>query len=234
MYWAPVRAVRAACFVATAFAVACGRSDAARGASVLTVSVASSLARPVRIALDSFAVEARVTIEQENGGSLELVRRLTELGRVPDLLLLADADLMAQLVVPAHATWQANFARNRLVIAYADRSRYAADLTLTTWRDILARPDVDVARADPVRAPVGYRTLLAWQLAARVTGDRVLPARLAARAPPRNLRASEAEVVTLVQAGEVDYAWTYESTARAAGLTFDERRIDQNCWGSRI
>lgn len=218
MYWPTERALRAPCLALMAAVAACGTGDRARAPTVLAVSVASSLAKPVRAALDSFAAGARVEIQQENGGSLELIRRITELGRIPDLLLLADADLMAQLVVPAHASWQANFARNRLVIAYSERSRHAAALTAATWRDVLTRPDVEVARADPDRAPVGYRTLLAWQLAARVFGDSGLPARLAARAPPRNLRASEAEVVALVQAGEVDYAWTYESTARAAGL----------------
>ena len=218
MLWPTVRARRAPCFVLLTVAVACGARDTDRGTAVLAVSVASSLARPVRTALDSFAAGAGVTIQQESGGSLDLVRRITDLGRVPDLLLLADADLMVQLVVPAHAAWHATFARNRLVIAYSDRSRHAADLTVATWRDVLTRADVDVARADPARAPVGYRTLLAWQLAARALGDSGLPARLVARAPSRNLRPSEAEVVALVQAGEVDYAWTYESTARAAGL----------------
>lgn len=171
---------------------------------------ASSLARPLQAALEGQNVRLVV------GGSLDLARRVTELGETPDLLVLADEDVMRSLLMPEHVPGYARFARNRLVVAYGQRSRVkAAD---STWQDVLTRTDVEIARADPARAPAGYRTLLAWQLAERRLGVPGLARRFADAAPLRNVRGSEAEVIALVESGSVDLAWVYESSAKAAGL----------------
>lgn len=177
--------------------------------------VAASLATPLRVALDSFARAQGIRVEWESGASLELARRVTELGRTPELLALADAELIPRLLVPRAAGWHARFASARVVVAWRPGTTPVDSIT---WPARLAAPDVDVARADPGRAPIGYRTLLAWQLAARDFGDATLPAKLLARAPERSLRPSEAEVVALLRSGAVDYAWLYESSARNAKL----------------
>ena len=44
-------------------------------------------AAPRRRALDSFARRTGAVVQQENGASLELARRITELGRVPDVIV---------------------------------------------------------------------------------------------------------------------------------------------------
>lgn len=184
----------------------------------LVVYAAASLARPVEQALaaweDSTAIPARVVL----GGSLDIARRVTELDETPDVVVLADEEVMRSLVVPEHATWYARFAGNRLVVAFADRSRRAREITGQNWPDILTATDVEVARADPARAPVGYRTLMAWELAERRLGLRGLSRKLAANSPERNVRANEAEVLALVASGSADYAWVYESSAKAAGM----------------
>jgi molybdate/tungstate transport system substrate-binding protein len=187
-------------------------------AEELVVFAAASLARPVEQALrawrDSSGLAARVVL----GGSLDLARRITELREEPDIVILADEEIMTSLVVPVHATWYARFAGNKLVIAFTDQSRHADRLTEQNWPDILASEGVEVARADPARAPVGYRTLMAWELAARRMNLPRLPERLLSNSPERNVRANEAEVLALVSTGSADYAWVYESSARAAGL----------------
>jgi molybdate/tungstate transport system substrate-binding protein len=59
---------------------------------------------------------------------------------------------------------------------------------------------------------------MVWQLAERAYGEPGLAARLLAASPARNVRPKEADLVGLLQAGEMDYIWSYESMARAAGL----------------
>lgn len=184
----------------------------------LVVFNAGSLARPLRAALDTFARREGVRVEQESAGSLESARKLTELGKIPDLIALADADVFPGYLAPEHVDAYVHFARNRMVVAYTPRSRYAAQLSPATWMDVLSRADVEVGRSDPELDPNGYRTLMAWQLAARARGDSTLVARLAARAPARNVRSKEADLVGLLEAGELDYIWSYESMARALGF----------------
>jgi molybdate/tungstate transport system substrate-binding protein len=82
------------------------------------------------------------------------------------------------------------------------------------------RDRVEVGRSDPDLDPAGYRTLLVHQLAERHYGERGLAARLLAAAPQRNVRPKEVELTGLLQAGELDYIWTYESVAQAAGLRY--------------
>lgn len=195
--------------------------DAGRpAAGPLVVYNAGSLARPMRAALDSFARREGVTAEQESAGSLETARKLTELGRVPDVIALADAEVFPQLLVPSQTTWYVHFARNRMVIAYTPRSRGASEIAADNWWRILQRPGVEVGRADPSLDPNGYRTLLTLQLAERYYEQRGLAARLLAAAPERNVRPKEADLVGLLQAGELDYIWSYESLAQAAGLSY--------------
>ncbi|MFL5576699.1 MAG: extracellular solute-binding protein, partial [Gemmatimonadaceae bacterium] len=177
----------------------------------------------MRAALDSFAARkgregTRVAVEQESAGSLETARKLTELGRVPDVIALADAEVFPQLLVPSHVAWYVDFARNRMVIAYTPRSRGAGEITPENWWRVLQRPGVEVGRADPNLDPNGYRTLLTLQLAERFYGQPGLAARLLAASPARNVRPKEADLVGLLQAGELDYVWSYESIAQAAGL----------------
>ncbi len=209
---------RTACaLMLAAAAAACGGSDAD---GPLVVFNAGSLARPMRAALDSFARREGVDVAQESAGSLESARKLTELGKIPDVIALADAEVFPRYLMPAHVGAYVEFARNRMVIAYTDRSKYADAMVPGTWWQVLRRDDVEVGRADPQLDPNGYRTLLVWQLAERHYRERGLEADLRANSPPRNVRPKEADLVGLLQAGEFDYIWSYESMARAAGLRY--------------
>ena len=186
----------------------------------IVVFNAGSLAVPLRAAFDSFAARTGHRFAQENAGSLETARKLSELGKIPDVIALADYEVFPQLLMPAHVTWYAQFARNRMVIAFTDRSHFANEITGENWWEVLQRPGVEVGRADPNQDPNGYRTLLVWQLAERHYRRPGLESALERTAPPRNVRPKEADLVALLQAGELDYIWSYESIAQAAGLRF--------------
>jgi len=216
--------------LAVSSAAACGPSDAGRRDSAagrgrdadgpLEVLAAGSLARPLRAALDSFTARTGIPYTLEAAGSLELARRLTDLGKTADLVALADEEVFPRFLIPSHVSWYARFARNRLVLAHAPRARALGEASGDGWRTVLPREEVEVGRADPDLDPAGYRTLMLFQLAEEWYDEPGLARRLEASSPRRHVRPKSAELVALLQAGELDYAWMYESTARGARLPF--------------
>jgi molybdate/tungstate transport system substrate-binding protein len=203
------------------FAAAACTPDAGSGAEdAIVVFNAGSLARPLRAALDTFAAQAHVRVEQENAGSLETARKLTELHRIPDLIGVADYQVFPQVLMPNHVTWYAQFARNRMVLAYTDRSLHAADIDSTNWWRILSAADVRVGRADPNLDPNGYRTPIVLQLAERHYHVPGIADRLLTNSPTHVIRPKEVDLMALLQAGELDYVWSYESVAQATGLKY--------------
>lgn len=209
------------------FALACSEGNDRAAANVgdegpLVVFNAGSLARPLRAALDTFQVREGVRFEQEQAGSLETARKLTELGRVPDVIALADHEIFPQLLVPEHASWYARFARNRMVLAHTPRSLHVASITPDNWWQIVLRPNVETGHSDPNLDPAGYRALLVMQLAERYYRQPGLADRLKRAIPARNIRPKEIDLVGLLETGELDYAFEYESVARGASLGFVE------------
>jgi molybdate/tungstate transport system substrate-binding protein len=206
--------------------LACARGDdsgtntSARDDGPLVVFNAGSLARPIRAALDTFAVREGVRFEQEQAGSLETARKVTELGRVPDVIALADYEIFPQLLVPEHTSWYARFARNRMVLAHTHRSRHANEITPANWWQVILRPGVETGHSDPNLDPAGYRSLLVMQLAERYYRQPGLAARLRRAVPARNVRPKEIDLVALLETAELDYAFEYESVARGASLSF--------------
>ena len=204
--------------VAAAASMACDRPEGRRTASgkdTVVVFIAASLTNAIRPQLDSFSASTGVTVLTESGGSMEHVRKLTELHRIPDLLLLADDEVFPKYLVPNYTTWWADFARNRMVVAYTDRSAGAAEIDESNWFRVVTRPGFEVGRADPNLAPVGYRTLSLFLLAELRYLQPGLAKRLAENAPARNVRGNAAELAALLAAGELDYIYEYESVARS-------------------
>ncbi|MDZ7629995.1 MAG: extracellular solute-binding protein [Gemmatimonadaceae bacterium] len=189
-------------------------------APTLTVFAAGSLARPLRAALDSIVVSGGPRVQLEVMGSREMLRAVTSLGRTPDLLVTADADELEAQLMPTHVSRSTTFARNRVVLALSPRSPRAAGITTANWTERLSEPLLRVARADPRRAPLGYRTQLVWRLAEIETSRAGLAGRLAASAPAALLRGNEADLAALLETGNADAAWCYESLARAMNLSF--------------
>ncbi len=211
---------RALAAASLGLAAACAPDGAARPDGPLVIYNAASVTGPLRAVLDSFALRTGTRYVQEGAASLELVRRVTELQSTPDVLVLADPELFTTLLEPRFVSWHALFGRNRIVLAYTPRSRGAAEIGRGAWWEVLGRPGVQVGRADPNTDPSGYRTLLVWQLAGRYYHVPDMEARMLRAAPPRNVRPREADQVALLQAGELDYIWTYESLAALMALPY--------------
>lgn len=187
--------------------------------SPITIFAAASLARPLKTLTDSFQRDSRIPALVEIGGSLEHARKLTDLGRVPDVIMLVDDDVMASLV-PAHLRWYVRFATNRLGVAYNDRSAHADSIAEGNWWRVLATKGVRVGRADAKVAPAGKHAL---NLIERVdayysrdgAGDSIM-----ARALQQYVRPNATELAALLETGEVDYIIEYESVARQYGFRF--------------
>jgi molybdate/tungstate transport system substrate-binding protein len=199
---------------------ACAPVDDRAEGGPIVVYTAGSLARPIRAALDSFSASTGVRYQLESAGSLETARKLTELGKIPDLIALADEDVFPKLLVPDFVSWYVRFAENRIVLAYSDRSRFASEIDSTNWYTVLQREGIETGRSNPDLDPSGYRTLMVFQLAEQYYNRPGLAASLEAAAPPRNIRPVEIQLVALLEAGDLDYAWFYESMARASNLQF--------------
>ena len=183
----------------------------------LLVLHAGSLAAPMRAALDSFTARTGARVATMSAGSLEAARRITELHDVPDVIALADEEVFPSLLMPDDVSGYFVFARNRMVIAVTPRR--AHELTdSTNWYRALADSLVDVGRSDPDLDPAGYRALLVLQLAARVYHIPSLAQRVLARSGPENVRPKSSDLLALLETGVLDYAFVYESSARAARL----------------
>lgn len=203
--------------------IACGKAGGGRDArqqDTAVVFVAASLTNAIRPQLDSFAAKFGTTILTESGGSVEHVRKITELHRIPDLLLLADDDVFSRMLAPQHVSWWAAFARNRLVVAYTDHSRARDSITPQNWYTILIRSGIEVGRSDPDLAPVGYRALVLFTLAEVQYNQPGLAKRLRENSPPKNMRANAADLAALLATGELDYIYDYESVALAHHFRF--------------
>jgi len=183
----------------------------------LLVLHAGSLAGPMKAALDSFTARTGVAVATMSAGSLEAARRITELHDVPDIIALADEEVFPSLLMPDDIDGYFVFARNRMVIAVAPR-RAREPTDSTNWYRALSDSQVEVGRSDPDLDPAGYRALLVLQLAARAYHMPSLPQRVLARSGPENVRPKSADLIALLETGVVDYAFVYESSARAAGL----------------
>jgi molybdate/tungstate transport system substrate-binding protein len=205
--------------IATSAVVARTHATRHRPGTLLVMN-AASITLPMRAVLDSFRARTGVKYELEPGASLEIGRRFTELNRTADVVFLADPEVFPQLLMAKYAHWYALFARNRIVLAYTERSRGAKEISSDNWRRVITQHGVEVGRADPNTDPSGYRTLLTMQLAEAYYRERGLFARLLAAAPQRNVRPREADQVALLQTNELDYIWTYQNLAENDGLKF--------------
>lgn len=200
-------------------AAGCGGRDApVREPPV--VFAAGSLARPLRAALDTIAATGGPAVRLEIMGSRELLRAVTSLGRTPDLIVTADADELERTLMPAHVTSSTTFARNRVVLALSRTLAARERITSANWADEVSAGRLRIARTDPARAPLGYRTQLVWQLAESALQRPGLAKRLAAASPDALLRGNESDLAALLESGDADAAWCYESLARSLGLSY--------------
>lgn len=212
----------AVAFGASAFlfglTVAPATAGNAPDAPPLTIFFASTLSGYVRDLGRVFSAQhPGIPLHTEASGSLDAIRKVTDLNMPCDILLSADWRL---LDTPLHRVdpWVAMFAGNSMAILYTSRSRYANEITPVNWFEVLLRPGVRYGHSDPERDPEGYWTLIVWKLAERYYHVPGLAAKLGAGCPRSNTRPASVNLISLLQSGELDYYFGYASDARLGKL----------------
>lgn len=144
-----------------------------------------------------------------------------------------------------YADWYIRFASNHLALAYGTDSKYADEINAENWAEVIARPDVKIGIADPRFDASGYRALMAFALSEMANDDYGLFApmfdgqfsfpvtifrgdELTTITVPEILetktdshivlRGASVQLIALLESGDLDYAFEYESVIRQHGL----------------
>jgi molybdate/tungstate transport system substrate-binding protein len=144
-----------------------------------------------------------------------------------------------------YADWYISFATNKLAVAFTEKSKYGEDINADNWYDVLSRRDIRVGISDPRFDASGYRTLMAFALAddyyqqpkiytnmfngrfaypvtifqdddqTTITVPEIFDSK-----PDTGLlvRGASMELLALLESGDLDYAFEYESVIQQHGL----------------
>ena len=215
---------------------------------VLKIFCAGSLKIPLEKVSELFKSEYGVDARIEASGSVMAVRKVIDLGKPCDVLVLADYRLIPKFMVPKYASWYVAFASNEIVIAFTDKSKYANELLKdpSKWYEVLASPDVRYGFSDPNKDPCGYRAVGVIALASIYYGNSSIldelvlsksnikvaevgnvthiyvPASLEVKAEDLVVRPKSVDLIALLEAGALDYAFEYKSVAVQHGLKYIE------------
>ncbi|HEX76456.1 MAG TPA: tungstate ABC transporter substrate-binding protein WtpA [Dehalococcoidia bacterium] len=190
----------------------------------LAIYHAGSLAVPFEdMATEFNKIYPNVNIERDSGGSRTEIRKITELGKIADILASADYALIPDMMYPEFADWYIVFAHNKMVIAYTDTSKFADEINKDNWHEVLTRDGVVYGHSDPNQDPCGYRTLMVWQLAEDYYKKPGLYAGLDIDDIRKNVtRPKSVDLIALLESGDMDYAFEYLSVAKQHDLKFVE------------
>jgi molybdate/tungstate transport system substrate-binding protein len=196
--------------------VTCSGEDRDR----LIIFHAGSLALPFKQVWEEFKKRhPNAKIVREIAGSRECARKITDLDKPCDVMASADYAVIDSLLIPDHAAWNIRFASNEMVIAFREGSRGGDRINAENWHEILMRDDVTFGRSDPNLDPAGYRAVLTAMLAERFYGKPGLADRMLAK-DVKYIHPMSAELLALLEVGELDYIFTYRSVAEQYELTF--------------
>jgi molybdate/tungstate transport system substrate-binding protein len=216
---ASARLLLVAAFTLIALTGMRGRADAADPVTI-RIFHADSLKSYISDLSNAFrAAHPGIEIKPEGSGSLDAMRKVTDLHLPCDILITADWRLLAQLHSDVEP-WVVIFAGNSIGLLYTPQSKSAAEINARNWYDVITRDGVRYGHSDPARDPAGYWTLIMWRLAERYYKQPGLAAKLEAGCPPSNIRPHSIYLVALLESSELDYYFGYASDARLGKLNF--------------
>jgi len=193
----------------------------------LVVYAAGSLTIPLeQLEKDFEAMHPDVDVVLHFAGSRQLAKEIIDLNATPDIYASADYRLMSMLLKKNLIDWYLVFARNEMVIAYTDNSKYADEINSTNWYKILNRTDVTFGHSDPNLDPCGYRSIIVLKLADLYynTSGAIYKWLEVEKNKTGTLiiRPKSVDLLSLLESGELDYAFEYRSVAVQHHLRFIE------------
>ena len=217
--------------------------------AILKIFHAGSLSVPMKELEEKFeTLHPNVDVQREPAGSRACIQKITELDKQSDILASADYTLIPTMMMPEYTNWYLAFAKNQIVIAYTDDSKYSSEVNSDNWYDILRRPDVTFGFSNPNDDPCGYRSVMVTQLSEAHYGDEsifndlmgdntaiamtfdngtytaVMPASeyIEPNTEKIMMRSMEVELSSALEIGEIDYFYIYRSVAVQHGFKFVE------------
>jgi molybdate/tungstate transport system substrate-binding protein len=211
------------CFLSMPFTCAIAQEE--KGPVKLTVFYAAGLNTAMDQAFKEFKkIHPKTEITGESSGTLMAIRKITELKKQADIIFVADALSIKNMLVPEYADWYVSFYKDRVVLAHTDKSKYTNEIDARNWYKILARPDVRFGYANPNLAPIGYRTLMTWQLAdlfyIEKLNNKSIYETLKEKCPKEHIMPDVAEMLHILESLFLDYGFVYESTAKQHNLKY--------------
>lgn len=151
------------------------------------------------------------TIYAPESSDLENIYDIIHFNKTPDILILSDESLLEKFLF-SYIDWYIIFASDRIVLAFTENSKYSSKIDENNWYKIIARGDVKPARMNERISTLGYRTLMALNLAEnyyRQDFDNLYRNFL-----HQNVFSSEKELNFLLLANDLDYIFDYLSAAK--------------------
>jgi molybdate/tungstate transport system substrate-binding protein len=161
--------------------------------------------------------ELGIVLQTEGSGSQEACRKVTELGRPCDLLVLADSQLAAALLGSA-CRWRIDFATDQCVLGVGARAP-EVEKAHKDWPAVVLDNRVRLARVNENLGPMGYRTLLCLKLQERLKSPGLCE-QFVGRCG--QVVDDVERLAPLLRTGQADYAILYRSTCIAHGIRYVE------------
>ncbi|SHF24883.1 molybdate/tungstate transport system substrate-binding protein [Marinitoga hydrogenitolerans DSM 16785] len=162
-----------------------------------------------------------ISVQLMGSGSLVVMRKITELNQLADIAFVADYMIIPQFLYPKFADFNIIFSNNSMVLAYTDKSKYENEINKNNWFNIIFNKNVLFGYSNPDLDPCGYRTLMTMQLAETYYNINDLYEKFL-NAKNKFILKKSVDLVSYLEANELDYAFLYKSTAFQHNLKYLE------------
>jgi molybdate/tungstate transport system substrate-binding protein len=190
-------------------------ASCSKAENALTVFYAPCYSPVIDAMRDECEETLDVKLLSEISGSQVCCRKVTELGKDCDLLMVADSGLLKK-IASSHVTWRIDFAHDSVVLGVGIRAK-RTDEAEKDWVPVLLDENIRLGRVDENLGPIGYRTLLVWELKEK-TGHPGLAAGLRERTD--KIVDHVAQLATELKAGSLDYGFLYKTTCLKNDIRF--------------
>lgn len=137
----------------------------------MTIFGAGTLAAPFKqVDAEFMKQHPNVTVHAQFGGSVKMIKQVTELHQIADVVAVADYSVIPKYFFgegggKKYSDWYIGFATNAITFIYTDKSKFVKEITPSNWYEILSRKGVEIGRSNPDTDPSGYQTVQMLELA---------------------------------------------------------------------